>query len=117
MTALRSRRPLRPSTSRRKDVQSSQDYDDNRLRGAEPLDGILGGQDPVSDVADSDDADETNPERAAEPPGDELTGADIVVPVIPQRANEFLCGKCFLIYHISRMASSNGGQSICADCA
>ncbi|MCV6983192.1 DUF4193 family protein [Mycolicibacterium pulveris] len=47
----------------------------------------------------------------------ELIADDMIVPVIPKRADEFTCSKCFLIHHISRSATSADGQPTCTDCA
>ncbi|MCV7221507.1 DUF4193 family protein [Mycolicibacterium elephantis] len=47
----------------------------------------------------------------------ELIADDMIVPVIPKRADEFTCSTCFLIHHISRLATSADGQSTCAECA
>jgi Domain of unknown function (DUF4193) len=47
----------------------------------------------------------------------DVVGDDISVPIIPQRANEFTCSSCFLIHHIGCLATSNGEQLICTDCA
>lgn len=46
----------------------------------------------------------------------ELIADDVTVPVIPKRADEFTCSKCFLIHHMSRLASSQDGQPTCTDC-
>ena len=50
-------------------------------------------------------------------PGADLSGEELSVTVIPQRADEFTCSSCFLVQHRSRMRSSSSGLPICADCA
>lgn len=37
--------------------------------------------------------------------------------VIPMRANEFRCTRCFLIHHHSQLAAQHGGDLICRECA
>lgn len=50
-------------------------------------------------------------------PGADLSGEELAVPVIPQRADEFTCSSCFLVQHRSRLHSSGAGRFVCADCA
>jgi hypothetical protein len=50
-------------------------------------------------------------------PGADLSGEELSVTVIPQRADEFTCSSCFLVQHRSRMRTSSSGLPICADCA
>ncbi|OIN78287.1 DUF4193 domain-containing protein [Mycobacterium malmoense] len=50
-------------------------------------------------------------------PGADLSGEELSVTVIPQRADEFTCSSCFLVQHRSRLRSSSSGLPICADCA
>lgn len=50
-------------------------------------------------------------------PGADLSGEELTVTVIPQRADEFTCSSCFLVQHRSRLRSSAHGRLICADCA
>ncbi|MBV8789201.1 MAG: DUF4193 domain-containing protein [Mycobacterium sp.] len=50
-------------------------------------------------------------------PDADLSGEELAVTVIPRRSDEFTCSSCFLVQHRSRLHSSNGGISICADCA
>jgi hypothetical protein len=50
-------------------------------------------------------------------PGADLSGEELSVKVIPQRADEFTCSRCFLVQHRSRLRSSSSGLPICADCA
>lgn len=46
-----------------------------------------------------------------------LSDGELTMPVIPRRADEFTCGRCFLIFHRSRVANCANGQRICQDCA
>lgn len=94
----------------------SPEYDDSRLRLEMPLEEILPGHDPTRGWMDVDDADESDIEQAVMPTDAGLADDDTSVPVIPKRANEFTCSRCFLIHHTSRLAVSNGEQLICADC-
>jgi Domain of unknown function (DUF4193) len=55
--------------------------------------------------------------RPFEPASVDPIGGEITVPVIPKLADEFTCMNCFLIQHVSRLASSEGGELICTDCA
>ena len=61
--------------------------------------------------------DDPNDINFFELPGADLSGEELTVTVIPQRADEFTCSSCFLVQHRSRLRSSGPGGSICADCA
>jgi hypothetical protein len=50
-------------------------------------------------------------------PGADLSGEELSVQVIPERANEFTCSSCHLVQHRSRLRHSGAGLPICADCA
>ena len=50
-------------------------------------------------------------------PDADLSGEELSVTVIPQRADEFTCSSCFLVQHRSRLRRSSSGLPICADCA
>ncbi|AFS12531.1 MULTISPECIES: DUF4193 domain-containing protein [Mycobacterium] len=50
-------------------------------------------------------------------PGADLSGEELTVTVIPQRADEFTCSSCFLVQHRSRLRRSSSGLPVCADCA
>ncbi|HTX96896.1 MAG TPA: DUF4193 domain-containing protein [Mycobacterium sp.] len=50
-------------------------------------------------------------------PGADLSGEELSVTVIPQRADEFTCSSCFLVQHRSRLRNTSSGLSVCADCA
>jgi hypothetical protein len=62
------------------------------------------------------DLDEADAQDGVELPGADLSGEELVMPVIPKRADEFTCGSCFLVQHRSRVARTAGGWAICIDC-
>jgi hypothetical protein len=118
MSALRTRRQPKSRASDRRALRApSSEYDDDRRRVEEPPKEMLPGQDLVSEWADIDDTDGSDMERAVELASDDVVDENVFVPVIPKRANEFTCSSCFLVHHMSRLASSKGGRLICADCA
>ena len=118
MSAVRARRQPRSLPSEATASRPmSREYDDNQLRDEQTLGEVLPGQDLASRWVDIDDAEESDVGEPFEVGGADLVGEDITVPVIPKRADEFTCSNCFLIHHISRLASSKGGQLICTDCA
>lgn len=61
--------------------------------------------------------DDPNDMHFFELPGADLSGEELSVTVIPQRADEFTCSSCFLVQHRSRLRTSGPGLSVCADCA
>ena len=70
-------------------------------------------QGSVTTVVDED----PNDVHFFELPGADLSGEELSVTVIPQRADEFTCSSCFLVQHRSRMRASSSGLPVCADCA
>ncbi|OBK81156.1 DUF4193 domain-containing protein [Mycobacterium sp. 1165178.9] len=70
-------------------------------------------QGSVTAVVDED----PNDVNFFELPGADLSGEELSVTVIPQRADEFTCSSCFLVQHRSRMRASGSGLPVCADCA
>jgi hypothetical protein len=64
----------------------------------------------------STDLDETEFE-VFELPGGDLSDEELTVAVVPQRSDEFRCGRCFLVHHRSQLAMTRDGQQICRDCA
>ena len=112
MSTLRARRRPRSLPS---DMTASRpmsrEYDDNQLRDEQTLVEILPGQGVGSRWVEIDDAQgSAGAEAGFELAGADLVGEDITVPVIPKRADEFSCSNCFLIQHVSRLASARGGQ-------
>lgn len=63
------------------------------------------------------DVDEADLAESLELPGADLSGEELTVRVLPRQADEFTCGRCFLVHHRSQLASSSGGQLICRECA
>jgi hypothetical protein len=117
MSASRARQqPQSRPADRRALGPIGREYDDNLLRGDDVPEGMLPGQD-VASLFTVDDADESGGERRFELADAEFIDEDITVAVIPKRADEFTCTNCFLIQHLSRLASSAGGRPICVDCA
>lgn len=41
---------------------------------------------------------------------------ELSVPVVPMRADEFRCSRCFLVHHRSRLADPHGTPT-CRDCS
>lgn len=70
-------------------------------------------QGSVTGVVDED----PNDVHFFELPGADLSGEELSVTVIPQRADEFTCSCCFLVQHRSRLRASSSGLPVCADCA
>ncbi|WP_374101758.1 DUF4193 family protein [Mycobacterium sp. SM1] len=118
MTTLRTRRQPRSLLSEAIAPRLSGRYDeDNRPRVDELLREMLPGHGLGSGLADTDDGGESVVQASLEPTDAELTGDELTVAVIPKQADEFVCSSCFLILHRSRLASSQGGQLRCVDCA
>lgn len=63
------------------------------------------------------DIDETDVAESYELPGADLSDEELVVRVMPKRADEFTCSSCFLVHHRTRLARGRNGASICTDCA
>lgn len=63
------------------------------------------------------DEDETEAAEGFELPGADLSNEELSVRVLPPQADEFTCMQCFLVHHISQLASDEGGVMICAECA
>jgi hypothetical protein len=64
-------------------------------------------------VADLEEADN----ESLDLPGADLSGEQLTVQVLPRQADEFLCTKCFLVQHQTRLARSTRLDSVCVDCA
>jgi hypothetical protein len=50
-------------------------------------------------------------------PGAELLDEELTVTVIPMRADEFRCTRCFLVHHHTQIAVDRDGDLICRECA
>jgi hypothetical protein len=107
-------------------MTGSTDYDATRLDPAHEPDEeslrLLGalGRGGRSGRAGTVDGDENDPDEALG-----LLVADLAnffaekapVPVVPVQVDEFVCHRCFLIFHRSRIAGTRYEQPICRDCA
>ena len=65
--------------------------------------------------AASVDLDEADLNESIELPGADLSDESITVMVIPKKADEFTCSRCFLVHHRSQLADEK--RLICRDCA
>ena len=55
--------------------------------------------------------------ESGELPGADLSGKELVMPVIPRQRDEFVCATCFLLQHRTRLAGTPATQPICVDSA
>ncbi|MDP7707533.1 MULTISPECIES: DUF4193 domain-containing protein [unclassified Mycobacterium] len=62
------------------------------------------------------DVDEAEAAESFELPGADLSGEDLSVRVVPKQSDEFICSRCFLVHHRSRLARKDCGAVICSDC-
>jgi hypothetical protein len=62
------------------------------------------------------DVDEADLAEAFELPGADLSGEELLVQVIPVRADEFTCMSCFLVHHRSQLAKERDGNKYCTEC-
>ncbi|MBV2366242.1 DUF4193 domain-containing protein [Streptomonospora sp. S1-112] len=63
---------------------------------------------------------DVDPDEVAEGmelPGADLSGEELAVRVLPRQADEFTCGRCFLVHHRSQLAEEHNGQFVCKECA
>ena len=63
------------------------------------------------------DLDETDAAEGFELPGADLSDEELTVAVVPMRADEFRCSRCFLVHHRSQLAGQRNGQDICRECS
>ena len=61
--------------------------------------------------------DEADLNESIELPGADLSDESITVMVIPKKADEFTCSRCFLVNHRSQLARETKTEQICRDCA
>ena len=71
----------------------------------------------IDKTTSSVDVDETEQAEGFELPGADLSGEELSVTVLPRQADEFTCSRCFLVHHRSQLASNQGGQMVCRECA
>jgi hypothetical protein len=100
-------------------MATASDYDARRVSDVETLNRSalheLAPTLPGSSTATADD--DSNDLNFFELPGADLSGEELSVTVIPQRADEFICSSCYLVQHRSRLRTSSSGLPVCADCA
>ena len=63
------------------------------------------------------DIDPDDVAESLELPGADLSNEELSFRVIPRRADEFTCSRCFLVHHRSQLAEDRNGQPICRECA
>jgi hypothetical protein len=100
-------------------MATTSDYDARRVSDVETQDRSalrkLAPTLPVSPTAVADE--DPNDALFFELPRADLSGEELSVTVIPQRADEFICSSCFLVQHRSRLRTSSSGLAVCVDCA
>ena len=67
-------------------------------------------QSPTVDLEDTET-------EGFELPGGDLADEELSVAVVPMRADEFRCSRCYLVYHRSRRVNGRNGEDICTDCS
>jgi hypothetical protein len=55
--------------------------------------------------------------EVTELPGADLSSEELTLRILPRQADEFTCGRCFLVHHRSQLAEERNGQLICRECA
>lgn len=68
-------------------------------------------------TASAVDVDEAEAAENLELPGADLSDESLTVTVVPKKADEFTCSKCYLVHHQSQLAKEKDGLPICRDCA
>jgi hypothetical protein len=63
------------------------------------------------------DLDEAEAADGFELPGADLSDEELTVAVVPMRADEFRCSRCFLVHHRSQLVRGRDGADICRECA
>jgi len=62
------------------------------------------------------DLDDDSPD-GFELPGADVTDEELTIAVVPMRADEFRCSRCYLVHHRSQRMIASDGSDICRDCA
>lgn len=62
------------------------------------------------------DVDEAEAAEGFELPGADLSDEELSVPVVPMRADEFRCSRCFLVQHRSQLVEQRQDQLVCREC-
>ena len=63
------------------------------------------------------DLEQDDTAEGIDPPGADLSGEVLTMPVVPRQADEFTGTSCFLVQHRSRIAGHSAGRPVCLDCA
>jgi hypothetical protein len=63
------------------------------------------------------DLDEDNLDNFELPGAEELADEELTVTVVPMRADEFRCSRCFLVHHRSQRVVASDGSELCRECA
>ena len=71
----------------------------------------------IDKAASTVDVDETELAENLELPGADLSDESLSVRVLPRQADEFTCGRCFLVHHRSQLAGERDGMPVCKECA
>jgi hypothetical protein len=50
-------------------------------------------------------------------PGTDPSGEELTVPVVPMRADELQCSRCYLVQHRSQFTTRVDGQDVCRECS
>ncbi len=90
----------------RSDVKESQDRSLEALQSANAPDA----RSVVRELDGSDALDEDTT------PGGVFVAEELIVQVIPQADDEFICYSCFLVRHRSQLAREKNGHSYCIEC-
>jgi hypothetical protein len=94
------------------------DYDARRVSDVETIDRSgLRELAPALPTSSGVIVDDDTSDVFFELPDADLSGEELVVTVIPARADEFTCSSCHLVQHRNRLRSVGGVPPICADCA
>jgi hypothetical protein len=93
------------------------DYDSPRHPPIENDDGLDELKVRGSARSPTADLDEVETADGIELSGADMSGEELTVPVVPIRADELRCSRCFLVQHRSRFTTRVGGQEVCLDCS
>lgn len=96
----------------------AQDYDEARPEVAEASERTLKAvqeMDAPSAKSVQSDLEETDLSEGTELPG-AIVLDELVVEIVPQGSDEFVCGECFTVRHRSQAAKEIDGVKICRDC-
>lgn len=64
----------------------------------------------------SEPIDESENDESVDLPEVDLSESGLIVHVLPQQTDEFLCESCFLVCHRSQLAEGSDGQHTCLSC-